>query len=705
MTSAVPWRAAVPHRVLKRAAGRWLLRWVRYGLARDAFFFLGLVVVVLALAAASWDRIVVDSRVESVMDTAVAHLGGVAAAAAALPPTQRAAFLDDIVQRSEGALALDDPQRWGLSEPSSALRAKGLALLRERLSDQVIAFSTKGGNMFWLSVPNDSAAGATWLRMKAAGDDQGRAGLLVAVVVGAVLFGIAAAMALWLQTRKRLQGWAASGLPAANPGGARAHEHAYEDVIVHLRALHALDAQASSVARESLAELEHLCKRLTETPARAVSAASALPAQDVPHVRHSMALRGWLRMDFLADVATILVLLGLVLGGLGWTFDRLIAQPRFEAAADFVAIQIRGMRNAMQALPPERRQAFLDAIARASRGRIEADDPARWRLDDPQLRSVVQFVGLLRERLPGVTVHTTPPPHRMLWFSLGPRSGAGTRFGDEVALRWRAPGATGYLPVLVRGIFVTVVAVAVFVVWRGRRRAERLMAALTRLEDDRHGPASSSQEDDADEAQRAMASDPRLRQTVEQVMRERERDELGRSQIARQAHECIARLRLLRPAGSAGAAFEGLLGPLEQWISRIETHQGAGHPHEADVIDINDVLARVSQYAEVPVRLEQGGVPYVNLNPSAALRLLRALLEGLEPDFAVGVDITSTMDHGWVVVQVRDPVGAASEAQLMAREGIEVARNLASTHGGVLRLAPLQGGGWQAEVWLPCARL
>ncbi len=182
MTGTVPWRAAVPHRVLKGAAGRWFLRWVRFGLARDAVFFLVLVVAVLALAAASWDRIVVDSRVESVMDTAVAHLGGVAATAAAMPPTQREAFLKDIVQRSEGALALDDPKRWGLSEPSSALRAKGLAFLRERLADHVIAFSTKGGNMFWLSVPDDSADGAIWLRMKAAGDDQGRAGLLAAVV-------------------------------------------------------------------------------------------------------------------------------------------------------------------------------------------------------------------------------------------------------------------------------------------------------------------------------------------------------------------------------------------------------------------------------------------------------------------------------------------------------------------------------------------
>ncbi len=663
-----------------------------------------LVVLKNAMVAAAWDRFILDPRVESVAIPASAHLGSVAAAASALPPAERDRFLKDIAERSEGAMALDDPQRWGLSEPTSPLRARGLAILREQLPDRVIAFSANGGDMFWLSLPDASVGGATWLRMSAPDGDRGRGGLLAAVIAGVVLFGVAAAVMLGLQTRKRVAGWAATSLPAADPGDALGHD----DAMVHLRALRALDAQASFAARDSLAQLEQLCKRLADGAMHPVST-SATSTQGWPPGRRWTAVRGRLRVDFLADVATILVLLGLVLGGLGWTFERLIAQPRFEASADFLAIQIRGMRNAMQALPPERRQAFLGDISRISRGRLQVDDPARWKLGPPPVRLYRVLIDRLRERLPGVQVHATPEPDRSLWFTLGPVSGLGPQPPDEVWMRLATVGAPGSLQALVRGIFVVLVAVAVLVVWRGRQRSERLMSTLQRLRDEGSGPGPAStrmdEDDDADEAQRAMASDPRLRRSFEQVMRQREKDEHGRAQLARQAHECIARLRLLRPPGAAGAAFEALLEPLDQWIHRIEPHSAVGGLGEAEVMDINDVLARVPQYAEVPVRLEQGGVPYVNLHPSAALRLLRALLEGLEPDFAVGVDIASTMDHGWVVVRVRDPVGAASEAQMMAREGIEVARDLASTHGGMLRLAPLPDGGWQAEIWLPCARL
>jgi hypothetical protein len=686
--------------LVKAAAGRWLMRWVRFGLARDALFFLVLVVVVLAVVAAAWDRFIVDPRVETAIAPAAAHLGSVAAAASAMPPAERDAFLKDIVQRSEGALALDDPQRWELSEPASALRVRGLAILREQLPDQVIAFSAKGGNMFWLALPGEAADGATWLRMRAAGDDQGRAVLLAAVISGGALFGVAAAFMLGLQTRKQVRGWAATSAPGADASDVPR----LEDATIHLRALHALGAQASSAARDSLAQLEQLCERLAVGPMHPVSA-SAATAQGVPPAPRWTAVRGRLRVDFLADVGTMLVLLGLVLGGLGLTFDRLIAQPRFETSADFVAIQIRGLRNAMQALPPERRQAFLGDIFRSSRGRIAADDPGRWQLAPPQTRLYGVFLSNLREKLPGLVLYTTHDPVRLLWFSLGPGSGPDPNSPEEVWLRVSAVGAAGDPQVMMRSIFAVLVAVAVIVVWRGRQRAERLMLALRRVRDERQAPASSSLDDDVDEAQRAIASDPRLHRSIEEVMRQREKDELGRARLARQAHECIARLRLLRPAGSAGAAFEALLEPMERWIGRIEPHAAVAGAPEADVIDINDVLERVAQYAEVPVRLEQGGVPYVKLSASAALRLLRSLLQGLEPDFAVGVNITSTMDHGWVVVQVRDPVGAASEAQMMAREGIEVARNLASTHGGLLRLVPLPDGGWQGEVWLPCARL
>nr|WP_236589441.1 ATP-binding protein [Ramlibacter aurantiacus] len=138
--------------------------------------------------------------------------------------------------------------------------------------------------------------------------------------------------------------------------------------------------------------------------------------------------------------------------------------------------------------------------------------------------------------------------------------------------------------------------------------------------------------------------------------------------------------------------------------------------------EITDLVARLPG-ASGRVRLELGGLPYVQCRPSSRRRTLFNLLDNALRHGSGLVEVQSSLEQGWIVVRIADHGPGLSEGELaqlsqpfdratmdrqrspFAELSLLVASREVEQERGELRVLRRADGGLWVELWLRPARL
>lgn len=139
---------------------------------------------------------VTEPRAASLSDVIGARIGGLRETYLMLPTSQRLEYLREVARRSDGALVLDDPNRWGLLEPEAPIVGLVVRELRAGLPHDVVGYSAGDAPQLWFSLPAGDGD-LYWMRMPVNSEPDDAislvvsylGGLLVVVVLGMLYLG------------------------------------------------------------------------------------------------------------------------------------------------------------------------------------------------------------------------------------------------------------------------------------------------------------------------------------------------------------------------------------------------------------------------------------------------------------------------------------------------------------------------------------
>ncbi|WP_167784578.1 ATP-binding protein [Ramlibacter rhizophilus] len=424
---------------------------------------------------------------------------------------------------------------------------------------------------------------------------------------------------------------------------------------------------------------------------------------------------------FLFHFVVIVAVLSLTTALFGIAFEHFVQRPRVRMAAEVYAANFEALVTAVQSNPVPERLALLRKLGQMSNDLVAEDDPTAWPLVEPNQLLVQDFLFSLRERLPRYDVAFTPGPRPLLWLSVpvdvGRTAWVRMDLGPFVSVR------AAHLTIVVFLAVLTASAGTAYLITSLRRRLSWVAEALDRM-DPRSGrldtvPPVSPGSDPLELAShlRGMAS------RVAEVQAERTLLMVG---VARDLEELVQNFRRAQPATTLSPEAARYADDMQRVVRRFSEFAQSPAGEEVQQLDLDPLLSELAlQLArpDIPVRMQLGGLPYTDLRPSAARQIFGNLLDNAVRYGGEAVEVSSSVEHGWVVVRILDRGPGLTEQELVlvgrpfyrterARSraagsglGIAIARQQAEAHGGVVRLSPRPGGGLQVEVWLRPARL
>lgn len=433
--------------------------------------------------------------------------------------------------------------------------------------------------------------------------------------------------------------------------------------------------------------------------------------------RFARRLAGPYLVYFLVLLVSMVVATALI----GLIFQETLQRDRVQMASKAFSVQLSGLVGFVRTLPPQARDAYLDRLAAHSGGDWAAVDPGPHELVEPSSRLVSQFLEGLRDLMPAHTIAFSAPPKAAIWFLLPLGDGRSRWVRIKTPPLAALSGGLMLLNASVTAIAAS--AAAAYLMLRLRRSLGWLADALDSV-DARSGfvasvPATDG-EDDLLELHR------HFNQMARRVTDAKSELALMMGGISRDLAASLDRLRAAQPRSTTPAAAIACVDDMERVIRRFSDYAHGSEEGEMRLVDLNQVLQDVvcqTPLAEVAVHMDLGGLPYVRLRRAAAPRIFGNLLDNALRHGARPFEIRSALEEGWVVVRILDRGQGVSpdELPLLGRAfyrteaarargagsglSLAVAREEAQLHGGVLRLARRPGGGLQAEVWLPVARL
>ncbi|MEJ7929913.1 ATP-binding protein [Ramlibacter sp. AN1015] len=424
---------------------------------------------------------------------------------------------------------------------------------------------------------------------------------------------------------------------------------------------------------------------------------------------------------FLVNFLVILSVAVLTLALLSLSFVRFVQDRRVQMVADAFSASLAAVAASVRALPPEMRDAHLDALGRLTNGRLVADDPANWGFTEPRTDMIERYFLSMREQLPNYNVAFTAGTPPFLWLGLPLGEGR---------TRWIRHDLSGFvdipLPYLILVALATTAvasAGAAFLLVRMRRQLGWLVDAMDGIDARGGGPAPmppSGHDGDVLELDRHFK---KMAARLADAHAERAVMMTGVSQDLRRL---LDGLRAALPRATTPVEALRYAGEMDRVLEQFAAFAQASDLEPKLPLDINPLLGELAlQHAGAGVTFEVnlGGLPYTDLRLAAARRIFGNLVDNAVRHGGGRVELSSALENGWVVVRVLDAGPGVSDAELAllgrpfyrtdagrARGagsglGLAIARQEVEAHGGSLRLAKRLGGGLQVEVWLPPAKL
>lgn len=407
---------------------------------------------------------------------------------------------------------------------------------------------------------------------------------------------------------------------------------------------------------------------------------------------------------------------------LGWFVVLQVAfKPRVESMVRVLSAQVVGISASFSALPPDQRPAYLAALNRHGQGLVGAGDPAGKSFGEPVMGIARDITDQVKLSLPQVPVLVRPWPFSELWFRVAAPDGQ-----EAWVVIQAKPFIQALIPMLA-GFALVVTAAAGFLVHRARRRLAWLAQALDEV-DSGFSVLSRGPGDDMESGSGQGELRRRFSRMTERLAHTRDEQEVMLARLAADLQSRLQGLREAQPrspqAVEASRCIDAMVsaaGQLDQFALRRAMAPGlATHLNEL-LMGLSDDKTPNHRH-DIHWRL--GGLPYAGIPEDDARRLFGHLLDNAFRHGGGEVDVTSGLENSWIVVRVLDR-GPGLRGDVMADLGralrveeagpplqraalgigLTVARQIAEVNGGFVQLRPREGGGLQAEVWLPPARL
>lgn len=434
---------------------------------------------------------------------------------------------------------------------------------------------------------------------------------------------------------------------------------------------------------------------------------------------------GW-RHIWTGVAADVLLMVGLftIAAVLGWAVVvQMRFKPRLESMAQAMSAQARGIHAAYAALPPAERAAFVDALNRYGGGLVRTQGSDNARFGEPVLGIGRDVVAHVRAQLPELVVRATPWPDSELLVRVSAPDGQ-----SEWLVFDGAAITQGLLPMLF-GFLLVVLASAGFLVHRTRQRLAWLAQALDEVDPDVSVlPRPPGEDADADAGQEHAHLQQHFHRMAERLAHARDEQEILLARLADELRAALVRLGQAQPHSPCAVEAARCIDAIVMAAGQLD--QFARRRAQAAVLatHLNEVLMGLAADAQAQglhgIHWALGGLPYAGIPEADARRLFGHLLDNALRHGGGEVEVTSALEHSWIVVRVMDR-GPGLPADVLARLarvrqaddgdlptqpagpgiGLAVARQVTEVNGGILQLRPREGGGLQAEAWLPPARL
>ncbi|HSW16123.1 MAG TPA: HAMP domain-containing sensor histidine kinase [Ramlibacter sp.] len=425
----------------------------------------------------------------------------------------------------------------------------------------------------------------------------------------------------------------------------------------------------------------------------------------------------------LANVWWVATLLTLALAGAFAVYSEVLLRPRISTVTSAFVAQFEALRLALDGLSPADRDAFMKRVAADTGGAItqgRSMDAAVSRPESPVTR---QFVENLTELMPDFAFGITPPT---LWV------GVPFTDGKRMWVHVSAPELPIGAPAVVLGGLIIVAVLgaagAALLILRIRWRFRWVAQALDRV-DARNGGASEI--DDTGRADDVLELDQRFQQMTARLTRAHDERAILLAQVASDLHRALEQVAQSQPRSPDAVQAARVLQEMQRAVARLDRFAQPQDWEPEQLAEVNEVLMDAvaalgerAMRADGPaVTLELGGLPYTRLRLAAAKRMFVNLLENALVHGGGRAQVVTALESGWVSVRVLDrgPGVQPEELALLglpffrtedARSrgvgvgmGLALSRQVAAMHGGTLRIAPRDGGGLEAQVRLPIARL
>lgn len=260
------------------------------------FYFLiiaGVLMAVLASVALAYEQYVQRPRVQMASTMYATNMAALALSIRTMPRDQRDAHLDKLAELSDGKLAADDPQIWGLAEPRALMVKDFLAGVRERLPDYSVGFTAGNPAQLWVALPLGENR-TRWIRM-ALPAFVAMPTTTVLMLAGLLVLTASAGSAYVLIVVRRRLAWVADALDGVDPRSGQAsglpHSDADDDPAElgrHFKQMvdRLMVAQAErAVLMSSISsDLRSLVQRLRQAQPRALSPEVARCLADMERV-------------------------------------------------------------------------------------------------------------------------------------------------------------------------------------------------------------------------------------------------------------------------------------------------------------------------------------------------------------------------------------------------------------------------------------
>lgn len=439
--------------------------------------------------------------------------------------------------------------------------------------------------------------------------------------------------------------------------------------------------------------------------------------------RHTLSRRRvWLGV--LGDVL-ILVVLFTAATILSWKVVlHAVVQPRIDTMVHAVTAQISGIQASFAALPPERRADYLAALGRHSQGLAAQDDVSGRTFGEPVLEVLREAGKRLRSGLPQVPLLVRPWPSSQFWFRVTAPD------GQAAWIALRVEGFTRAIVPLLGAFALMALGAAGLLVHRTRQRLDWLGRALDQVDAQGSVLPHGEGDDEADADPGLAQLRRRFGRMAERVAHTRDEQEVLLARLAGDLRAALQALRQSQPRSPQAVEAARCIDAMVATAGQLDQFARGRAQGPAPATHVNEVLLAMSVEGGLPqrspaIRWQLGGLPYASITAADARRLFGHLLDNALRHGGGEIEVTSGLENSWIVVRVLDRgpglhLDALPYLDRPPREvepgvepdrpaglgiGLAVARQIAEANGGFLQLRPREGGGTQAEVWLPPARL